>query len=61
MDWELKFPKVNIQAITLLLSDHNLLLIDTGEITPSVKMHLFKFELCWLLRGGFLWTVAEIW
>jgi hypothetical protein len=53
MDWELKFPKVNIQAITLLLSDHNLLLIDTGEITPSVKMHLFKFELCWLLGEDF--------
>jgi exonuclease III len=60
-DWELKYQKVTVQAITRHLSDHTPLLIDTGEITSSVKIHLFKFELCWLLREDFYGIVAEIW
>jgi hypothetical protein len=59
-DWELKY-KVTVQAITRHLSDHTPLLIDTGEITPSVKIPVFKFELCWLLREDFYGIVAEIW
>jgi hypothetical protein len=60
-DWKLKYPKVIVQAITRHLSDHTLLLIDTGEITPPIKIQLFKFELSWLLREDFCGIVAEIW
>jgi hypothetical protein len=55
-DWKLKYPKVTVQAITRHLSDHTLLLIDTGEITPPIKIQLFKFEL-----EDFCGIVAEIW
>jgi hypothetical protein len=37
------------------------LLIDTREITPSVKKHPFKFDLSWLLRDDFYGKVAQIW
>jgi hypothetical protein len=60
-DWKLKYPKVTVQAITRHLSDHTLLLIDTGEITPPIKIQLFKFELSWLPREDFCGIVAEIW
>lgn len=59
-NWEQKYPLVTARALNRELSDHTLLLLDSGTKAQN-KQPLFKFELGWLLRDGFYDLVAEIW
>ncbi|WVZ53716.1 hypothetical protein U9M48_004621, partial [Paspalum notatum var. saurae] len=52
-DWELKFPKTTVQALSRDISDHTPLFLNTGNASTSGSPPLFKFELGWLLRDGF--------
>jgi hypothetical protein len=47
-------------ALSRDISDHKLLLLDTGHAPSSGNQPLFKFELGWLLRDGFGDMVKEI-
>jgi hypothetical protein len=38
-----------------------LILIDSGKSSPSNKTPMFKFQLGWLLRDGFLDMVSGVW
>ena len=60
-EWELKFPKSYVQALTREISDHTPLFTDTGNPSSSNSHPYFKFELGWLLREGFMDMVKEIW
>jgi hypothetical protein len=43
------------------ISDHSSLLIDTGTLSSSNNQPMFKFELGWLLRDGFMEMVRNLW
>lgn len=60
-EWELRFPLATVRALNREFSDHTPLLLDTGSGTQGNKQPLFKFELGWLLREGFLELVTEVW
>jgi hypothetical protein len=60
-EWEQKYPLATVRALNRELSDHTPLLLDTGAGTHANKQPLFKFELGWLLRDGFVDLVADIW
>ena len=59
-DWESKFPRTTIQALTREISDHTPLFLNTGDPSTST-CPMFKFELGWLLRDGFMDMVRDIW
>jgi hypothetical protein len=48
-EWEQNFPLANVIALSIDLSDHTPLLLNTGHAPSSSSQHLFKFELGWLL------------
>jgi hypothetical protein len=48
-------------ALTREVSDHTLLLLNLGESSFMVTQPMFKFELWWLLRHGFMEIVRDIW
>jgi hypothetical protein len=52
-DWEVKYPKVLVQALTRDISDHTPLLLDTRDSCTAAQNHMFKFELSWLIREDF--------
>ena len=54
------FPLLGIQAITRLGSDHNALLLDSGE-TENIRSRVFRFEPSWLLQEGFRCWLSEKW
>ena len=56
IEWEQHFPLATVAA----LSDHTPLLLNTRETVPTSKQPLFKFELGWLLKEGFLYLVSEV-
>lgn len=60
-EWKAKFPLATVRALSRDISDHTPLLMSTGNGTHSNKQPLFKFELGWLLRAGFLEMVAQVW
>jgi hypothetical protein len=60
-EWEQKFPLSNVLALSHVISDHTPLFLDTGHNTSMNSQHLFKFELGWLIRDGFIDIVKEIW
>jgi hypothetical protein len=60
-DWELKYPKVSVHALTREISDHSLLLLDSEQPPKQNNANLFKFELSWLLKEGFYEVVAQVW
>ena len=60
-DWESKFPRTTIQALTREISDHTPLFLNTGDPSTSTCPPMFKFELGWLLRDGFMDMVRDIW
>jgi hypothetical protein len=60
-EWEQKFPLANVIALSRDMSDHTTLLLDTDQAPSSGNQSLFKFELGWLLRDGFIDMVKEIW
>jgi hypothetical protein len=60
-EWEEKFPLSTVQALAREVSDHTPLLLNSGEISRIATQPMFKFELGWLLRDGFLDMVRDIW
>jgi hypothetical protein len=61
MEWELKYPRVMVQALTREILNHSPLLIDSGQPPKQNKANLFKFELSWLLKEEFYELVTEVW
>ena len=52
-DWELKFPRATVQALSReISSDHTPFLLSFG-ISPSSSQPLFRFELDWLTHDDF--------
>jgi hypothetical protein len=60
MEWE-KFPLTTVQALTREVLDHTPLLLNSGESSLMATQPMFKFELWWLLRDGFMDMVRDIW
>jgi hypothetical protein len=44
-----------------VILDHTPLLINTGQSSSSNNIPMFKFEMGWLLRDGFMDMVREVW
>ena len=61
VEWEHKFPLVSVRALTRAGSDHNPLLIDSGESAHLGNRSLFSFELSWLRQDGFYDMVRHEW
>jgi hypothetical protein len=59
--WELNHPLSMVVALPTAISDHTLLILDTGKPSSSNIAPMFKFELGWLLRDGFLEMVRDVW
>lgn len=58
--WDTLFPLVNVQKLSILVSDHNPLILDTlEEIEPCHKS--FRFETSWTGGEDFLENVEKIW
>ncbi|KAJ1276869.1 hypothetical protein BS78_05G249200, partial [Paspalum vaginatum] len=60
-EWELKYPRATVQALSREISDHTPLLLNSGDgngISPNAN---FKFELGWLLWDGFFQMVKNVW
>jgi hypothetical protein len=60
-EWEQNYPLANVVALSIDISDHTPLLLNTGRAPSNGYQPLFKFELGWLLRDGFADMVKEIW
>ena len=52
--WEDLFPLVFVQKIVKEQSDHNLLVVQSGEIPMPKKKREFKFDNSWLKDPNFL-------
>jgi hypothetical protein len=59
--WEDKFPLTTVRILTREISDHVPLLLNSGEPSSIDTQPLFKFELGWLLRDGFIDMIRDIW
>ncbi|KAJ1262157.1 hypothetical protein BS78_09G086100 [Paspalum vaginatum] len=59
-EWEETFPLVSLQAMVRCGSDHNPLLVRTGEVN-HIRNKIFKFEPAWLLVDGFREEVINRW
>jgi hypothetical protein len=57
-EWELKNHLSTVVALPRVISDHTPLLVDTGQPSQSNNAPMFKFELGWLLRDGFMGIVS---
>jgi hypothetical protein len=53
-EWEEKFQLSTVRALTREISDHTSLLLNTGEPASTHTQPMFKYELGWLLRDGFI-------
>jgi endonuclease/exonuclease/phosphatase family metal-dependent hydrolase len=53
-DWKLKYPKVSVHALTREISGHSPLLLDSEQPPKQNNANMFKFELSWLLKEGFM-------
>jgi exonuclease III len=60
-DWELLFPLVSVKRLVRDQSDHNPLVLDTGDTILPVKKRSFKFDTIWLKNDEFLPKVESIW
>ncbi|GJM94815.1 hypothetical protein PR202_ga11494 [Eleusine coracana subsp. coracana] len=58
-DWELHYPRTTVKTLLRVGSDHNPLLLDTGN-TNNVKPN-FRFEEAWMTREGFKEKVIVKW
>jgi hypothetical protein len=59
-NWELKYPKVSVQALAREISDHSPLLLSSEQPSKPNNANMFKFELSWLLKEGFYEMVAQV-
>jgi hypothetical protein len=57
-EWE-KIPLAMVRALTRDVSDHTPLLLNVGEPSLMAIQPMFKFELGWLLRDGFMEMVGS--
>ncbi|WVZ91915.1 hypothetical protein U9M48_038026 [Paspalum notatum var. saurae] len=60
-EWESKYPKATVQALSREISDHTPLLLNSQDGASFSSHHDFKFELGWLLHEGFFDMVKDIW
>jgi hypothetical protein len=60
-EWEEKYPLTMVRALTREVSDHTPVLLSSGESSCMATQSMFKFELVWILRDGFMETVRDIW
>jgi hypothetical protein len=60
-EWELNHPLSTVVALPRVISDHTPLVIDTGKPSSSNNPPMFKFELGWLLRDGFMDMMWDVW
>jgi hypothetical protein len=59
-DWEEKFPSCSARGLTMVGSDHNPIIIDSGDQAHN-KPRYFYFENNWFLQPGFEELVKEKW
>jgi hypothetical protein len=59
-EWEEKYPRAAVLALSRNISDHTPLLLSTG-IRSVQTIPPFKFELGWFFRDGFVDMVKDIW
>ena len=52
-DWEDMFPLVFVQKVVKDQSDHNLLIVDSGEVSNVEQKREFKFDSSWLKNPEF--------
>jgi hypothetical protein len=60
-EWEEKIPLSTVRALTRKISDHTPLLLNIGDPSNVHSQLMFKFELGWLLRDGFMDMIRELW
>jgi hypothetical protein len=60
-EWEEKFPLSTVRALTREISNHTPLLLNTEKPTNAHTEPMFKFELRWLLRDGFIDMIRDLW
>jgi hypothetical protein len=53
-EWEEKYLKATVNALSRDISDHTPLLLNSGDTMAPKGPPLFKFELGWLLRDAFV-------
>lgn len=58
-DMEKKFPLIAVKTLPRGLSDHNPLIVTTGEAVANQP--IFKFEISWFLREDLNEVVKEVW
>jgi hypothetical protein len=59
-EWELNHPLSTVVALPMVISYHTPLIIDTEKPLSSNNTPMFKFELGWLLRDGFMEMVRDV-
>uniref|UniRef100_A0A453IJU1 Endonuclease/exonuclease/phosphatase domain-containing protein n=1 Tax=Aegilops tauschii subsp. strangulata TaxID=200361 RepID=A0A453IJU1_AEGTS len=60
--WEDAFPMVSVRKLVREISDHNPLLLSSGEEgREAPKPREFRFDLSWLEDDSFIPTVGRIW
>jgi hypothetical protein len=59
-EWDGKFPRAYVHALSRNISDHTLLLLSIGVVTAQ-PIPPFKLELTWFLWDGFVDMVKDIW
>lgn len=59
-EWEGKYPRASVHALSRNISDHTPLFLSTGVVTAQT-IPPFKLELGWFLRDGFVDMVKDIW
>jgi hypothetical protein len=61
-EWENLFPLVHVRKLVRDISDHNALLINTGEQSPLSNISReFCFDLSWLKNEEFTFLAMQIW
>ena len=58
--WEVVFPLTRVRALDRLPSDHNPLVLDSGDNVSFGKKH-FCFEKWWLEKDSFFKLVEKVW
>jgi hypothetical protein len=59
-EWEEKYPRASVNALSRNISDHTPLLLSIGVVNVHT-MPPFKFELGWFLQDDFVEIIKYIW
>jgi hypothetical protein len=60
-EWEEIFLLTTVRALFRDVSDHTPLLLNSGDSFLMATQPMFRFELGWLFREGFIEIVNDIW